>query len=81
MQQIVSITSQGQLTIPKSFLKDLGIKSSTKAVILKRGNVIEVHPKKDFWSLGGSLKSKVKLKDEDLRKARESFAKNWAKNE
>jgi len=78
MRQIVSITSQGQLTIPKSFLEELGIKSSTKAVVFKKGNIIEVHPKKDFWSLGASLRSEVKLTDKQLRKARESFSKNWA---
>jgi bifunctional DNA-binding transcriptional regulator/antitoxin component of YhaV-PrlF toxin-antitoxin module len=78
MQQIVSITRQGQLTIPKSFLKKLGINSSTKAIILKKGNVIEVHPKKDFWSLGGSLKSDIKLSNEELRKARDAFSKQWA---
>jgi len=79
MQQIVSITSQGQLTIPKSFLLDLGIDSSTKAVIIKKGRVLEVHPKRDFWSLAGSLKSSVKLTDEELKKAREEFSNSWAK--
>jgi bifunctional DNA-binding transcriptional regulator/antitoxin component of YhaV-PrlF toxin-antitoxin module len=78
MQQIVSITSQGQISLPKSLLSQLGIKGATKAVVLKRGNIIEVHPKNDFWSLGGSLKSQVKLNDDDLRKARESFSANWA---
>ena len=79
MQQIVSITSQGQLTIPKSFLEELGIFSSTKAVIQKKGSVITVSPKKNFWSLAGSLKSNIVLSDEDLSKARESFSKNWGK--
>jgi len=77
MQKIVSITSQGQLTVPQFMLRSLGIKGHTKAIVRKRGNIIEVEPRKDFWSLGGSLKSEVKLSEEDLRKARREFSKNW----
>lgn len=77
MQQIVSITSQGQLTIPKSFLKELGIKKSAKAVLVKKGDIIEVHPKKDFWSLSGSMKSGISLSENDLKKARREFSENW----
>lgn len=81
MSQIVSITSQGQLTIPKSFLKDWGITSATKAIVHKKGKTIVVSPTKDFWSLGKSLKSSVKLTDTQLKEARESFSKNWAQND
>jgi bifunctional DNA-binding transcriptional regulator/antitoxin component of YhaV-PrlF toxin-antitoxin module len=81
MDQVVSITSQGQLTIPKSFLIEMGIVSSTKAVISKKGSVLTVKPRKDFWSLGGSLKSKVILSDAELEKAREGFSEYWAKND
>ena len=81
MEQVVSITSQGQLTIPKAFLEELGIVSSIKAVISKKGSVLTVKPKKDFWSLSGSMKSDIILTDEQLEKARESFSKNWANND
>lgn len=81
MQQIVSITSQGQLTIPKAMLKDLGIVGSTKALIQKKNDVILVTPRNDFWSLEGSLKSGIVLSDKELRKARDSFSKNWARND
>jgi len=79
MPEIVSITTQGQLTIPVSIRKSFRIKGSTKAVILRKGNFIIVQPKKDFWSLEGSLTSKIKLTDEELKKARESFLKKWPK--
>lgn len=79
MQHIVSITSQGQLTIPKSFLEDLGISTATKAIVQKKGNTILVSPKNDFWSLGGSLKSDITLTNEELKKARERFSKDWAR--
>ena len=75
MRQVVSITSQGQLTIPKSMRDAFGINRSTKAVIIKQGNTMIVTPKRDFWSLKGALKSKVKLSDKQLREAREAFGK------
>lgn len=33
---------------------------------------------KDFWSLGRSLRSDIRLTNKQLKKARESFSKNWA---
>ena len=79
MNYIVSITSQGQLTIPKTIRDDFDINQASKAVVRKMGNKIVVEPKSDFWSLGGSLKSGIKLSNKELRKARLSFAKKWAK--
>lgn len=35
--------------------------------------------KKDFWALGGSLKSDIKLTNSQLKNTRESFSKNWAR--
>ena len=61
MQQIVSITSQGQISLPKLMLQDLGIYGSTKAIIQRKDNTILVTPRNDFWSLAGSLKSAIKL--------------------
>lgn len=77
MQSVVSITSQGQLTIPQSIRKSLGIKKATKATIEIKGNSIVVKPKKDFWSLEGALKSDIVLSDIDLQKARGKFSKTW----
>lgn len=81
MQRIVSITSQGQLTIPSKIREAFNIKGQTKAVIEKQGDAIVVKPTNDFWSLSGSFKSEVSLTDKELRKARDSFSKNWSKNE
>ena len=77
MEKIVSITKQGQLTIPKKLLEDFKIQGAIKAAIQRIGDAIVVKPKHDFWSLSGTLKSKISLTDKELRKARESFAKNW----
>jgi AbrB family looped-hinge helix DNA binding protein len=76
--QIVSITSQGQLTIPKKMWKELGIKAGVKAEITKKGETFVVKPMKSFWDLGGSLFNGIRLSDTELRKARDSFEKDWA---
>lgn len=81
MQQIVSITSQGQISLPRLMLQDLGVFGATKAVAQKIDDYIIVKPKQDFWSLEGSLKSDIVLSDKQLRKARDSFSKNWAQND
>ena len=79
MEQIVSITSQGQLTIPKEILRSFGISGGVKAVIKREDELIIVEPKSDFWSLSGSLKSAVSLNDRELKEARNQFAKKWPK--
>lgn len=80
MEQIVTITSQGQLTIPKSIRRIFEIKGSVKAYIKSDGENIIVKPKTDFWSLPSSLQSKVKLTDSELKKARLEFSKQWPQN-
>ena len=78
-EKIVSITSQGQLTIPKPILRKFGIIKGAKAIIKQVGNEIVVQPKKSFWDLGGSLGGKIKLSDAQLRTARNDFEKHWAR--
>lgn len=79
MQQVVSITSQGQLTIPKEIRESFGITGAVKAVIRKQGNSIIVSPRDDFWALSGSLSSEVTASDEQLKKVRQNFSKQWGK--
>lgn len=80
MQKTVSITSQGQLTIPQKMRDFFNIKGAVKATIEKKGDLIIVKPQKDFWSLSGSLKSEVTLTDAQLNKAKKAFSKEWSKN-
>jgi len=78
-EQIVTITSQGQLTIPRFVRKKFSIKGSTKAVLRTEGRTIVVEPKNDFWSLSGSLTSTVRLTDRQMSAARAAFPKKWAR--
>lgn len=75
----MSITSQGQITIPHEMRKALGITGATKAVVIQEKDQIIIKPGLSFDDLAGSLKSNVRLTDEELRQARDSFSKNWAR--
>jgi len=77
MEQMVTITKQGQLTIPKKVLKMFGIRGSTKAKIKVNNGKIVVEPKKDFWSLAGSLSTGIRLSDKQLKEARKAFEREW----
>lgn len=77
MEQVVTITSQGQLTIPRSVRKHFGMVGSTKASLHLEGNAIVVKPKNDFWSLAGVLSSSKHLTDAQLKRARKTFSKQW----
>lgn len=79
MNDIVTMTAQGQLTIPKRFRAAFGLSGSTKMSIQKKGKLIIVEPKTDFWGLKGSMKSSVSLSDRELKKARGTFQKRWAR--
>mgnify|MGYP001559708390 CR=1 FL=1 len=80
MAHLVSITRQGQLTIPKLIRKAFGMTGNTKAVVQRKGDTIVVEPKVDFWSLSGSLRSSISLTDRELKKARDTFEKQWSKH-
>ncbi|MBI2483858.1 AbrB/MazE/SpoVT family DNA-binding domain-containing protein [Candidatus Uhrbacteria bacterium] len=77
--EIVTMTSQGQLTIPKEFRIAFGLRGSTKMAIRKKGGVMIVEPRSDFWDLKGSLRSSAKQSDRALRAARNAFEKKWAR--
>lgn len=79
MKDIVSITSQGQLTIPKHIRRKFGISGAVKAAVRIKDRKIVVEPQMDFWALSGSLNTGKKLTDAELRKARQRFEKDWAR--
>ncbi|MEI6511269.1 MAG: AbrB/MazE/SpoVT family DNA-binding domain-containing protein [Candidatus Uhrbacteria bacterium] len=81
MSQVVTITSQGQLTIPRAIRRLFQMTGSTKADLRMEDGRIIVEPKTGFWSLAGSLKSKTRLTDDQLNAARATFETNWARND
>ena len=60
MLYTVSITSQGQITIPADIQRVLGLKKKTKATIFIDEGRLIIEPVKDFLELRGSLKTNKK---------------------
>jgi len=77
MQHVVSITGQGQMTVPKLVLKQFNINGATKAILERKGDILTVRPKRDFWQLAGSFKTSISLSNQQLKEARNSFAVKW----
>lgn len=59
MVYTVSITSQGQISIPAKLRKELGLESGKKALVRHEGQKITLEPIADLLSLKGSLKHKA----------------------
>ena len=76
-----SITQKGQVTIPISIRKKLGLKTGQKVAFTDRGKDVVIEPIPNFLDLMGSLKTKKKY---DKRKARgaigEYLAQRYVKN-
>jgi len=63
----VSITSQGQISIPAKIRKNLGLRKNTKAFVTEENGKVIVEPVKDFLELRGSIKTnKKQLSNEEL---------------
>jgi len=56
MYYIVSITSQGQISIPAPIRRKLGLSKKGKAYVREENGNVLVEPVKDILELGGSLK-------------------------
>ena len=56
----VTITSQGQISIPAKFRRELGLEKTKKALITKESGRLIIEPVKDLLDLAGSLKTNKK---------------------
>ena len=75
MNYIVSITSQGQLTVPAQVRRELGLDKKKRAIVSVKKGKMEVSSVKDFLALGGSLKTTRKA---SIKEIREAFEKDLA---
>lgn len=81
MTNIVSITSQGQISIPAKIRRRLGLSKMGKAVVsVQKGKVI-VEPIADLLTLGGSLKTVKRPTPTKIRKAFEDYLAQNSSND
>lgn len=71
MPSIVSITQQGQVTIPKVIRENLKIGKNAKAIVIEKDNSVVIEPIDDIFTLKGSIKPKTR--PEDFKKMRKMF--------
>lgn len=69
MVYTVSITSQGQLSLPAKIRKQLGFSRNNKAIISVKNGKVTIEPVIDVLSLKGSLKTHIKAPSQQIRKA------------
>jgi len=69
-----TITKKGQVTIPISVRKALGVKPRDRVVFLPKGKDFIVRPTINFLSLRGSIKSRKKFDIKAMEKAAEEQA-------
>lgn len=69
----VSITSQGQISIPAPIRKKLGLDKSKKAVVSEKDGKLFIEPVKDLLELKGSLKTDISASQGQVREAFEGY--------
>lgn len=63
----VSITSQGQISLPAKIRRELGLHKNGKAIVAVEKGKITIEPIVDLLELGGSLKTNKKpLANEEI---------------
>lgn len=73
MTYTVSITSQGQISIPAKIRRELGLFKKKKALVSVEDGKMVVKPVKDLLEMGGSLKTNKKpLSNKELHEIFES---------
>lgn len=76
-QQIVSLTSQNQISIPINMSRVWGKIKPKKLMVTLVGEELRIKPVADFRLLKGLLKSDIKLTDKQLSDAKGEFEKKW----
>lgn len=66
---MVSITSQGQISIPAKLRRELGLNTGKKALVSMENKKLLIEPVKDFLELRGSLKTDIKATPGQIREA------------
>lgn len=81
MTYTVSITSQGQISIPAKLRKKLGLDKQKKALISEEKGKLIIEPVKDFLELKGAFKTNKKISPQKVREAFEEYLAKQAVGE
>lgn len=81
MSYTVSITSQGQISIPAPLRHKLGLHKSNKALVTEKDGKVIIEPIKDLLELKGSLKTNKVFSPKQVRQSFEEYLGNRSKNQ
>ena len=56
--QLMTVTTKGQVTIPKNIREKLGLVPGNKVIFEDEGKETRLRPAPDFFSFGGALKGR-----------------------
>lgn len=73
MTYTVSITSQGQISIPAKIRRQLGLDKTMRASVSSQGGKVIIEPLKDILELAGSFKTKTNVSPNQVRKGFEEY--------
>lgn len=81
MTYMVSITSQGQLSLPAKVRRELGFSKTRQAIVSVEAGKVTIEPVKDLLELAGSLKTTKKpLSNQEIHRfAAEAAAKEYGR--
>lgn len=63
MKKVVTVTSQGQITIPADMRRALNVSSSRELILTLKDKKVTLEPTEDIYSLFGSLKKHPKVQE------------------
>lgn len=78
MLHYVTITSQGQISIPAAIRRQFNLDKIRKAIVEVEEDKIVIRPEKDIFQLRGVFKTNKKI---PFRKIREAFEEALARGE
>lgn len=73
MTYTVTITSQGQISIPAKFRHQLGLDKTKKALVSIEDKKIIIEPTRNFLELEGAFKTKIKISSKEARQKFEDY--------
>lgn len=79
--QLVTVTTKGQVTIPKNIREKLGLVPGDKVIFEEDKNAVKVRPAPDFFSFRGALKGRKPYnKRKDYRMVGEDLARRYLRS-